>query len=187
MIGALLNALRFGSKLQGPAMKAARLLPAAGATGKTFAGANAARPAAQRLLEFAKSPSGLEALALYGPDALNTVAIAANTPGDMGDKLIAGISTGGSMALGGYGARKLLKGRGGFGGALVGDFLGGEFGYHTGNAASEALLRLKGGGTTPYDKLDADYRRQLEQQILAQHGLAGYTIDDMFLAQNGLA
>jgi len=187
MIGALLNALKFGSKLQGPAMSAARALPAVGAAGKTFAGANAARPAAQRLLEFAKSPAGLEALALYGPDAFNTIAIAANTPGDMGDKLIAGISTGGSMALGGYGARKLLGGRGGFVGSLFGDMVGGEVGYHAGNAASDALLRAKGGGTTPYEKLDADYRRQLEQQILAQHGLAGYTIDDMFLAQNGLA
>ena len=187
MIGALLNALRFGSKLQGPAMSAARALPAVGAAGKTFGAANAARPAAQRLMQWAKSPAGIEALALYTPDAINTVAIAANTPGDLGDKLIAGVGTGGSMALGGYGARKLLRGRGGFGGALVGDFLGGEVGYHAGNAVSDALLRAKGGGTTPYEELDADYRRQLEQQILAQHGLAGYTLDDMFLQQNGLA
>jgi len=187
MFSALLNAIRMGSKMAGPAMSIKRALPAAGAAGKTFAGANAARPAAQRLMQWAKSPAGMEALALYGPDALNTVAIAANTPGDLGDKLIAGVGTGGSMALGGYGARKLLKGRGGFGGALVGDMVGGEVGYHGGNAVSDALLRAKGGGTTPYEKLDADYRRQLEQQILAQHGLAGYTLDDMFLQQNGLA
>ena len=187
MISALLNALRMGSKMAGPAMSIKRALPAAGAAGKTFAGANANRMSATRLLDWAKSPQGVEALALYTPDAIGGVMTAMHTPGDLGDKAIAAVTMGGGSALGGAGARKLLGNRGGQIGRIVADMAGGELGYTGGAMVQDAALRAKGGGTTPYEKLDAQYRQQLEREILAQYGLGGYDLGDLFLQQNGLA
>ena len=184
-VNALRTAFNLGAKLQGPAMKAARLLPAAGQTSAKAAGAS--RMSATRLMDFLKSEKGLEALALYTPDALGAGMTMLYTPGDAGDKLIAGLAMGGGSALGGTAARKLLRGRGGTIGSIAADMVGGELGYLGGGYVQDSLLRAKGGGTTPYEKLALEDRRNLEQQILAQHGLAGYTIDDAFLMQNGLA
>ena len=182
MLNALRTALGLASKLQGPAMKATKLLPAAGMT----SGASTAT-AGERLLNFARSKEGLEALALYVPDTIGAGMTMLYTPGDAGDKLIAGLAMGGGSALGGTAARKLLRGRGGTVGSIAADMVGGELGYMGGGFVQDAALRAKNGGVTPYETLALEERRQLEQQILAQHGLAGYTIDDAFLMQNGLA
>jgi len=48
---------------------------------------------------------------------------------------------------------------------------------------------VKGGGTTPYEKMAADQQRELEQRILQQYlsGKGGYPSDtDPLLAANGL-
>ena len=59
--------------------------------------------------------------------------------------------------------------------------IGGDFaGMYTG----DALLRAKGGGTTPWEKVQMEgneqMRQELEQQIMAQYGIAGYRPHSMF-------
>jgi hypothetical protein len=59
--------------------------------------------------------------------------------------------------------------------------IGGDFaGMYTG----DALLRAKGGGTTPWEKVQMEgneqMRRELEQQIMAQYGVAGYRPHTIF-------
>ena len=57
---------------------------------------------------------------------------------------------------------------------------------------SDALMRLKGGGSSPYDKLrDEQYstmRAQVEQELLDQlmAGRRSPVLGDPFLAENGL-
>ena len=115
---------------------------------------------------------------------------AANTPGDFGDKLIAG----GTQAVGsiglGLGASKIpgirgtaLEGMADMTGSIAGDF-GGMY-------VGDAMLRAKGGGTTPWEKVQMEgneqMRAELEQQILRQYGLAGHRPHDLFMEDNGLA
>ena len=138
----------------------------------------------------------------YALDAGFGVLAGINSPGDIGDKLIAGTSVGLSGGLGGmvgttaYGklfnkgqmptglARQFTE----FGGAAVGD----EIGF----AASEALQRMKGGGLSAYERQamegDRAYRNQIEEELLAKYGLlqgipSTYSYgSDPFLQDNGL-
>ena len=66
------------------------------------------------------------------------------------------------------------------GGGLTGDMAG--------QGVADALLRLKGGGTTPYEKMAAEQQKELEQQILRSYlsGKGGYPTNDYFLQENGL-
>lgn len=106
---------------------------------------------------------------------------AVQTPGDIGDKLIAG----GSQALGGVlggvttaGALRSMKA----GQAIqnLGDMAGSVAGDFAGMAVGDNFMRGKdklmgGAGETPWERMSADqqaqYAQQLEQQILAQYGL----------------
>ena len=76
-------------------------------------------------------------------------------------------------------ARQALE----FGGGYAGDMLG--------QVGSDAVLRVKGGGTTPWEKVqqsaDQEYRAQLEREMLARMGVGGYNQTDLFLSDNGLA
>ena len=126
----------------------------------------------------------------FGMDAFFGGMQMVNTPGDLGDKLIAGATATAGGALGGIGAYGAAKGLTGkapapglrpyleMGGSLVGD----NIAY---GVADEAM-RLKGGGMTPYEKqaaqADAQYRAQVEQELLAKLGMGG----DPFLYENGL-
>lgn len=125
----------------------------------------------------------LERTLRLGPDIGFGVMAGAQTPGDFGDKLIAG----GSQAVGsiglGLGASKLpgvrgtqLEGLADMTGSIAGDFAG----MYTG----DALLRAKGGGTTPWEKMQMEgneqMRREMEQQIMAQYGLAGHRPHQLF-------
>ena len=60
-----------------------------------------------------------------------------------------------------------------------------------GQYGGDIALRAKGGGTTPWEKLqqdsDQEYRSMLEREMLAQYGVGGYNTLDPFLSQNGLA
>jgi hypothetical protein len=127
--------------------------------------------------------TNVERVMRLGPDMVFGGMAAVNTPGDFGDKLIAG----GTQAIGsiglGLGASKLpgirgtqLEGMADMTGSIAGDFGGMYLG--------DALLRAKGGGTTPWEKMQMEgneqMRRELEQQIMAQYGVAGYRPHQLF-------
>ena len=172
-----------GQKLQGPAMAPTRMLPGVGMSGKTVADVvgNTSRMAGDNLKELA---------AFYGPDALMAGIGAVMAPGDLVDKGLYFATDFGGSALGGKAARGLTKKfmpNSGQTMALLADMGGSQAGYLVGAGLGDQLARVKGGGTTPYEKLMNEDRRALQQQILAQHGLGGYSPVDFFLQQNGLA
>ena len=112
---------------------------------------------------------------MFGPDLAFGALAGAMTPGDLGDKLIAGGMTGISGAVGGAGLRSMYGGTNDavrmgleLGGGVGGDMLG--------QGVADNMLRIKGGGTTPYEKMAADQQKELEQQILQQYlsGKGGY-------------
>lgn len=115
------------------------------------------------------------------PDALFGVVTGAMTPGDLGDKLIAGTASAAGGGLGGIAAGRLanaakLGETAGFiadlGGSIAGDMVGMKL--------AEDAMRIKGGGTTAMEKemmeQDAIYRAQLEQEFRNKYGI-GATID----------
>ena len=125
--------------------------------------------------------TALEKAVRLAPDLFFGGMAAVQTPGDFGDKLIAG----GSQALGGVlggvgtaGALRAMKAPG-----LVqnmGDMLGSFGGDFAGMAVGDNLMRGKdklmgGAGETPWERMGAQQQAQfaadLEQQILAQYGL----------------
>ena len=118
----------------------------------------------------------------FGYDAMFGVMAGMNTPGDLGDKLIAGVTTGAGGALGGIGAVSMIPGATGLnanmGLRMVGEMGGQMVGDMGGMAVGDALMRVKGGGTTPFEKaqLQADdqYRKQIEQELLAKYGIGSY-------------
>lgn len=185
-----------GTKL-GAALTAAKGLGAgaAGAGGKTTLG-SATRFAGTKLADAGKfiwNQSGNntgERLMRLGPDAVFGVMAAAQTPGDIVDKAIAG----GTQAIGsvglGLGMSKIpgirgtsMEGLADMTGSIAGDFAG----MYTG----DALLRAKGGGMTPWEKVQMEgneqMRAELEQQLMRQYGLAGHRPHDLFMEDNGLA
>ena len=123
---------------------------------------------------------------MFGPDLAFGAMAGAMTPGDLGDKLIAGGMTGISGAVGGAGARSLYGGKNAaiqmgleLGGGVGGDMLG--------QGVADQILRMKGGGQTPYERMAAEQQRELEQRILQQYlsGKGGYPMDNVM--NNGLA
>ena len=124
---------------------------------------------------------------MFGPDLAFGALAGAMTPGDLGDKVIAGGMTGISGAVGGAGLRSMYGGSNAavqmgleLGGGVGGDMLG--------QGIADSMLRIKGGGTTPYEKMAADQQRELEQRILSQYlsGKGGYPTRDPMLAEQGL-
>jgi len=112
------------------------------------------------------------------PDIGFGVMAAAQTPGDIGDKLIAG----GTQTLGGVtggllggklgGNNQILSNMLDMGGSVAGDFAG----MAVGDNAQRIKDRMMGGeGLTPWERMgaeqQAEYAQQLEQQIMAQYGL----------------
>ena len=185
----LLAALR-GAKVLGSVVNAAKGLGTAanavkGAKATRMAG-DALRGTGKFLMDSAGGSKSLMAQRL-APDVAFGVLGGVMTPGDLGDKVIAGTTQAVGGGLGGLAAagaaRKLGAGEGiqtlvDFGGSMVGD----QFGY----AAGDALMRAKGGGTTPYEKMSIEQEEMLRQQIEAEmaqkYGMGG----DPFLMQNGL-
>ena len=112
------------------------------------------------------------------------------TPGDIGDKLIAGSTQAVGGGLGGIalgrGAAKLGLGEGaGFMADMAGS-IGGDF---AGMAVGDTLMRGKdrlggGSGQTPYERLSAEQQKQLEDQI-RQQALAGAGLIPGFQQQYG--
>ena len=127
------------------------------------------------------------------PDAIFGVMAGAMTPGDMGDKLIAGTTATVGGAAGGLAGRGLI---GGLNPKLMKnpivdistEMLGGMSGDIAAQGVADGMLRAKGGGMTPYEKMAAEQQRELEQQILRQYlsGKGGYPSADPTLVNNGL-
>jgi hypothetical protein len=120
----------------------------------------------------------------FAPDLIFGAMQGAMTPGDLGDKLIAGTTTAVGGALGGVGAVSAMGKFGQTGGGRVlAEMGGGMLGDMGGQMVGDVVLRAKGGGTTPFEKLqqgaDQEYRQQLERQILAAYGIGGYNQTDL--------
>ena len=66
--------------------------------------------------------------------------------------------------------------------------IGGMTGDIAAQGVADGLLRIKGGGMTPYEKMAAQQQKELEQDILRRYlsGKGGYPSQDNFLASNGL-
>ena len=112
----------------------------------------------------------------FGPDLLFGGLQGVMTPGDLGDKLIAGTTTAVGGAMGGVGAVGMLgKHKNNPALRIMGEMGGGIAGDMVGQGVGDSIMRVKGGGMTPYEReamlADAEYRRQIESELIAQ-GLA---------------
>ena len=167
---------------------------AAGATAAKGGGLRMAGDALKNTGKFFLNNLGsnkVEVMGRIAPDIFFGGMAGLQTPGDLGDKLIAGGTQMVGGLAGGVGAAGLAKkfGAGGttqfladMGGSVAGDYAG----MYTG----DALMRAKGGGMTPWERLQAEgneqMKEELTQQILQQYGLAGHRPFDPFLVDNGL-
>ena len=148
--------------------------------GMRFAGPQLAAFASRALPKTAQ-----EAAMVYGPDVLFGGITAAMTPGDLGDKLIAG----GSTAIGGAGGG--LVGRGLVSPnrpalQMMADIGGGFVGDSAAMGVADSLLRLKGGGTTPYEKLAIEQQEAIKQSALRDYLSGRGYPGDAALSINGL-
>jgi len=127
------------------------------------------------------------------PDAIFGGVAALQTPGDIGDKLVAG---GASALGGGLGGLALGRATERFGGgvSLAADFGGSILGDIGGMAVGDTIMRgkdkLMGGvGQTPYERMSAEqqaqFADQIRQQTLAGAGLVP-GVRDQFMYENGL-
>ena len=106
---------------------------------------------------------------------------AVQTPGDLGDKLIAGGSTfvgGGLTGLAAGGIARRTPGLRSLEGTadLIGSFGGDYLGMMAGDSLQRGKDRLMGGeGLTPWERMGAEqqaqFAQELEQQIMAQYGI----------------
>ena len=115
-----------------------------------------------------------KALALrFVPDAVGGTIVGATTPGDLGDKIIAGTTDALGGAIGGIG----LSGATRFKGSLniAADMAGSLAGAYGSMPVSEQLLRMKdsmsgGKGQSPYERLSEENRIAIEQALLTRLG-----------------
>ena len=176
----------------GSAMKAGATLPGViGGTGARMAGTKlASSPMFTKGIGnavFGNMTRGQIATRL-APDVAFGVIGGAMTPGDLGDKLIAG----GTQAIGG-GIGGLAVGRGlgkiGAGETVqtIGDFMGSYGGDFAGMAVGDTIMRGKdrlmgGAGQTPYERLSAEQQALLADQIRRQ-AVGGATLVPGFQEQ----
>ena len=161
---------------------------AAGAAGRSAIGSLGSRMAGS---QFVSNASALmpKTAAEWGmrvaPDAIFGTMAGAMTPGDLGDKLIAGGAATAGGALGGLGLRGAI---GGISPKLMNnavaditsEMVGGIGGDIAAQGVADSILRVKGGGTTPYEKMANDQQKELEQRILQQYlsGKGGYPMSN---------
>jgi hypothetical protein len=112
----------------------------------------------------------------FAPDAVFGVLAAAQTPGDIGDKAIAFGSSALGGGLGGAGLTALTRGKLGMVGEMVGGMGGDYLGMMAGDTLARGKDKLMGGeGLTAWERMGAEqqaqYAKELEQQILTQYGL----------------
>ena len=129
------------------------------------------------------------------PDIGFGVLAAAQTPGDLGDKLIAGSTQAAGGILGGVGAAGAIRKIGGgqslqnladMGGSVAGDFAGMAVGD---NLSRGKDLLMGGKGQTAWERMgeqeQAKFAEELKGQILAQYGLLPGT-REQYAQQPGL-
>ena len=132
------------------------------------------------LLNNAGSNKGEIAMRLV-PDIGFGILAGVQTPGDLGDKLVAGTASAVGGSLGGIATAGALRGIRMPGavqnlGDLAGSFAGDYAGMMVGDTIQRGKDRLMGGqGLTAWERMgaeqQAEYAQQLEQQILSQYGL----------------
>ncbi len=127
-----------------------------------------------------------------GPEAAISAVNAAAMPGDPIDKGLAFGTEFGLSALPGLGVSRAAKRFGANENWQAGlDMVGSYGGAMASYPATDALLRIKGGGMTPYDKLALQQQQEMEerirQQLMAQYGLSPYSGTDPFMVANGLS
>ena len=129
------------------------------------------------------------------PDIGFGVMAATQTPGDLGDKLIAGSTQAMGGILGGVGAAGAVRKMGGgqaiqnladMGGSVAGDFAGMALGD---NMQRGKDVLMGGSGQTPWERMGAQeqaaFAEELKGQILAQYGLIPGT-REQYAQQPGL-
>jgi len=125
-----------------------------------------------------QNPTLTDYASRFGFDLLFGGLAAAQTPGDLGDKLIAGGAQAIGGGLGGVGLTALTGAKGGTG--LLLDMAGSFGGDYAGMAVGDQLLRGKdmlggGKGQTPYERMGEEEQKkfaaQLRNQILTEYGL----------------
>jgi len=182
----------------GSAMKAGAMLPGVlGSTGTRMAGqglANAAFKGGLGKAIFGEMSKGQIASRL-APDAFFGGVAALQTPGDIGDKLVAGSASLLGGGLGGLALSRAAGARGfGEGVQLAADFGGSILGDMGGVAVGDAVMRGKdtlmgGSGQTPYERMSSEQQAQFAEQIRRQT-LAGAGlmpgVRDQFMYENGL-
>ncbi len=108
------------------------------------------------------------------PDAIFGGLAALQTPGDIGDKLVAGGASALGGGLGGLALSRAAGARGlGEGAQLAADFGGSILGDMGGMAVGDTIMRGKdklmgGAGQTPYERMSAEQQAQFAQQIRQQ-------------------
>tara|TARA_R110001592_G_scaffold126736_1_gene338198 strand:- start:5343 stop:5984 length:642 start_codon:yes stop_codon:yes gene_type:complete len=136
-----------------------------------------------------------EIVSRLAPDAFFGGMAALQTPGDIGDKLIAG----GTSALGGglggialsRGASRLgIEGTGNYIADMAGSVGGDMFGMGLGDGLMRGKDKIAGGaGMTPYERMSAEQQEQfaeeIRQQTLAGAGLVP-GIRDQYMYGNGM-
>jgi len=182
----------------GSAMKAGATLPGvlgnvAGSAAPRMAGAAFEKGIGRAI--FGEMSKGQIASRL-APDAIFGGLAAVQTPGDVGDKLVAG---GASLLGGGLGGLALSRAAGargmGEGVQLAADFGGSILGDMGGMAVGDAVMRGKdklmgGSGQTPYERMSSEQQAQFAEEIRRQTlSTAGLVpgVRDQFMYENGLS
>ncbi len=115
-----------------------------------------------------------KALALrFVPDAIGGSIVGATTPGDLGDKVIAGTTDALAGAIGGIGLAGATRAKGALN--IGADIVGSMGGAYGSMPVSEQLLRMKdslsgGEGLSPYEKMNDQYRKDIENALLTKLG-----------------
>ena len=107
------------------------------------------------------------------PDAIGGTLVGATTPGDLGDKIVAGATDALGGAIGGIGLAGMTRRPGNLGVAI--DMAGSLAGAYGSMPVSEQLLKMKdsmsgGKGQSPYEKLSEENRIAIEQDLLTRLG-----------------
>lgn len=145
------------------------------------------------LLKWLRGGASNTDLALrLGMDGAGAVMNAAMTPGDIGDKILTGVTDLGMSSVGGLVAARPFVKNPGIGN--IADMVGSMAGAYGSMPVSEKLLQAKdkltgGRGETPWEKMGREeqqrYAAELENQILAQYGLL-YPRSSDYLNPGGL-
>jgi len=107
------------------------------------------------------------------PDAIGGTMVGLSTPGDIGDKVIAGTTDALAGAIGGIGLGGATRMKGNLG--IAADIVGSMGGAYGSMPVADQLLRMKdsmsgGSGQSPYDKLSDQRTKEIENALLTRLG-----------------